>query len=215
MLDKMISVFPTVKDIYKPFNRQIQYCLIDRIRDGKNPSLEQIKNVRKLVKEGAPDDEIKAEKLKLPDYTFSGTFTVRKYEDGNQDNLTNYTGIVLLDFDDFDTPEQVLETKVEICKDDFTAACFLSVSTLGLKVLVQTDNLDHRQHKLYVEEVINYYSKYGAIDRSGSNIAQGTYDTYDPDYTLIRLTIFGRKRPNGKTCIQKEAGSLRKSARFP
>lgn len=181
MLDKMISVFPTVKDIYKPFNRQIQYCLIDRIRDGKNPSLEQIKNVRKLVKEGAPDDEIKAEKLKLPDYTFSGTFTVRKYEDGNQDNLTNYTGIVLLDFDDFDTPEQVLETKVKICKDDFTAACFLSVSTLGLKVLVQTDNLDHRQHKLYVEEVINYYSKYGAIDRSGSNIAQGTYDTYDPD----------------------------------
>lgn len=181
MLDKIISIFPTVKNIGKPFNRQIQFCLINRIRDGKHLSLDLIKNIRQMVKDGAADDEIKAQKLKLPNYTFSGTFTVRKYEDGNQDNLTNYTGIVLLDFDDFTTEQQVLETKAKICKDDFTAACFISVSGLGLKVLVQTDNTDHKQHKLYVEEVINYYSKYGGIDEAGSKIAQGTYDSYDPD----------------------------------
>lgn len=178
MLDRVISVFPTVTDTYSPNNRSIRYCLFDRIKGGKIRSMQTIQNIRALVAAGAADDVIKPEKMKLPNYTFSGTFSVRKYANGNEDNLTNYTGIVLIDFDKM---KDVAKAKEEICKDDFTAACFLSVTGRGLKVLVQTDNEDHKQHKLYVTEVINYYSKYGVIDDNGSGIAQGTYDTYDPD----------------------------------
>ncbi len=177
MLDKVISVFPTVKKISQPFNRLIRFVLFERIKGGKTTAFERIGIIRQMVIDGKDEQLIKAEKLQVPNFCFSGTFTIRKYI-GCEENLTSYTGLVLVDFDKV---KDLDKTRELLCKDEFTAVCFLSVSGCGFKVLVQTDNQDHRLHKNYVEEVLNYYSKYGEIDANGSGIAQGTYESYDPD----------------------------------
>lgn len=177
MLDTVISIFKTVKLINDPFNRNINF-IVDRIRTGNPKTKERIKQIRKLALDPDKTKETKAVKLTLPNFTFSGTFTKRAYEDGQESNLVNYSGIVLLDFDKVSNMEQL---KKELCSDPFTAICFKSVSGLGYKVLVQTNNTDHKLHKNYVDELINYYSKYAPLDDSGSRIAQGTYESYDPE----------------------------------
>jgi len=177
MLDTYISIFKTVKLTKVPYNRKIGFVL-DRIREGSETTQETIKRIRKLAADPEKTKQTKAQKLLLPNYTFSGTFLERSYEDGKESNLTCYSGIVLLDFDKVSDMDKV---KKDICNDPYTAVCFKSVSGLGYKVLVQTNNTDHKLHMNYVEELISYYSKYAPLDESGSRIAQGTYESFDPE----------------------------------
>ena len=177
MLDKVISVFPTVKATDKPHDRLIKLVL-NRIKEGSPTTIDKIENIRSITNKGG---DTRAKKILLPNFCFSGTFVKRKYEDGNEHNLTSYTGIVLIDMDKV---ENIARVKEQVCADPFTAVCFVSVSGQGLKILVQTDNTDHRQHRLYTQELVKYYSRFGNVDEDGSRIAQGTYDTYDPELYL-------------------------------
>jgi hypothetical protein len=196
MLDSLISTFRNVRDTQTPHDRPLKLVL-NRIKEGSPNTLSKIQKIREMSKKGK---DVRPDKITLPNFCFSGTFTVRKYEDGNQHNLTSYTGLILLDFDDLSDIEKV---RSQIIADPYTFVCFKSVTAKGLKVLVQTDNQDHRLHKNYVQEVINYYSKYGCIDENGSGIAQGTYDSYDPElYVHPGSTIWTDKADQVETHYQ-------------
>jgi len=114
-------------------------------------------------------------KASLPLYCFSGIFSQRNSE---PQNLKSYSSLVVIDFDKVNDLSRL---KREISKDPFTLLTFISPSGSGLKVLIRTDNSDPKLHKNYYEALKEYFSRFEKVDKSGSDISRGCYDSYDPE----------------------------------
>ena len=88
-------------------------------------------------------------KRTLPCVTISGVFAPSR----NKANLTNYSGLMQVDFDslpDIDAQRELLK------KDGYTLAMFNSPSGNGLKLIVKTEN-QPGQHETAFQELKEYY----------------------------------------------------------
>ena len=85
-------------------------------------------------------------KKNLPCATISGTFFKRNIE-----NISNYNGLVCLDFDAKDNEgKTVSEMKKILSEFEETLYAGLSVSGLGVYAIINTDNIDVKSHSKIV-----------------------------------------------------------------
>jgi len=162
----IVSIFKKVTDTSTPYNKSVMYCL-DRIKTGK--SKDAVLKIRSLENK----DDQKPIKSNLPGVCFNGTFEHRKVS-----GLTQRSGLIILDFDNMSDFDTAIKYKLELIKDEFVFAAWISPSGKGVKVLVKipTDNL----FKGYFDALkIHFDSDYW--DNSGSNIDRFCFESYDPD----------------------------------
>jgi len=132
----MITIFRNIKETSAPFFRDIDF-VFDRIKNGKYKDL--IGQIR------AESDKTKRNELKknLPAICFSGTFNRRA-----DDAIIEHSGLICLDFDGYDTTEQMLSDKDSMRNDKYVMAVFISPSGNGLKTIVKipTDPINHKKY---------------------------------------------------------------------
>lgn len=128
----------------------------------------------------------------LPYVTTSGVFSYRSKE-----NLLEYSGLICMDFDDFDTKEELDLFKEELTKDRHSFVVFKSVSGNGLSVFVKTskDAEDHKKHFDWLTEY--YWETYGkVVDPTCSDICRARFVSFDPDIFINeKAKAAGKKNP--------------------
>ena len=93
---------------------------------------------------------------KLPAFTYS----VNCNGPHNQKNIDNYLGVIGIDYDNVENPEQLKEKVIDV---DTTMAAFISPSGNGLKVFVKVDS-DQADHKKAFKFVNDYYADLLQLD---------------------------------------------------
>lgn len=163
----MITIFRNIKETSAPFFRDIDF-VFDRIRTGKYKDL-----IEKIREE---DDKTKRNDLKknLPAICFSGTFNRRA-----DDAIIAHSGLICLDFDGYDSIDDMLKDKSAMCEDKYVMAVFISPSGNGLKAIIKIPEEPHN-HKKYFDALNKHFdSKY--FDVTSKNISRVCYESYDAD----------------------------------
>jgi hypothetical protein len=144
--------------------------IIDAVKNGKFET--QIDNLRSLKKEDVKFGELKK---RLPHFTPSGTFNERR----SAGNLTDYSGVMVLDIDK--VGEKVEEIKNKAAEVEFTMAAFISPSGEGVKILVKTDS-NPEIHESFFNSVATYYEETlgVSVDQSGKDISRACFISHDP-----------------------------------
>jgi acetolactate synthase small subunit len=166
-LSFMVTIFKNIRDINTPFHKDLSFVL-ERIRTGTSKDL-----VAEIRKEG---DKSKRNEIKkqLPAICFSGTFSKR-----SDDSLIKHSGLICLDFDGYETKEQMEEERKRIVSDSYVLSAFTSPSGNGLKVIVKIPD-DSDNHKRYFDALGQHFdSKH--FDVSTKNVSRVCYESYDPD----------------------------------
>ncbi len=102
--------------------------------------------------------------------TISGAFLQR-----NEASLIEHSGFICTDFDSFD-----FDKYNDIKNDQYTYACFKSVSGLGIAVIVKCNKNKHKESFDFLQRY--YFATYGcAIDAAPRNVASLRFVSYDPD----------------------------------
>ena len=161
-----ITIFKDIKDTSQPFYRDVG-IILTRIKEGA--SQEIVRGIR------SEKDKEKRNQLKqsLPAICFSGKFTKR-----NDASITEHSGLICLDFDNFPSEKLMLEEKQLISKDRYTYAVFISPSGLGLKVLVKIPE-EVETHKQFFNSLQHHYGS-EFFDETCKNISRVCYESYDP-----------------------------------
>lgn len=161
-----ISIFKDVKDTSNPYNRPVQTAL-DRIKNGASKEL----NLK--IRATTNKDEQKALKSKLCGVCFNGTFKNRSIK-----GLEQKSGLIILDFDGFETETLAYQFKEQLKEDAYVFAAWISPSNIGVKVLVKIPT--EGEHKGYFEALrIHFNSEHW--DVSSSNIDRFCFESYDHD----------------------------------
>lgn len=162
----IVTIFKDLFETAAGFDREVSFIL-ERIRTGKSKQLvEQIRSSDKPTR-----DKLKK---KLPSICFSGTFSNRSLQ-----GLKEHSGLICLDFDKFNTTDELIEFKEYLIKDKFTYSCFISPSGDGLKVLVKIPK-DKDNHLNYWEALRDYYNN-DHFDLQTQDIPRVCFESYDPD----------------------------------
>jgi hypothetical protein len=138
---------------------------------------ETIQQVRTQTSEKA----VKFWKNQLDYVTFSGQFSPTR----SVANLKTHSGLMVLDFDHV---TDVASLRAQFQTDAYVAACFVSPSGKGLKVVVKIKNGD--QHKETFADLAHYFnttyklSEAEQVDPSGSDCSRACFLSYDPDAYL-------------------------------
>jgi hypothetical protein len=161
-----ITIFQSIKDTSAPFYRDVNVILA-RIKEGKSREV-----VNAIRKEKNKEERNKL-KSKLPAICFSGTFTKR-----NDNSLLDHSGMICLDFDNYDSNKSLMEARSEIISSPYVYACFVSPSGDGLKVLVRIPK-DSMNHKHYFKALQDHFNS-DHFDVTGKNLSRVCYESYDP-----------------------------------
>jgi len=164
---KVITLFKNIRETSQPFHKPIEVAL-DRIKNGKSKEL--IQKIRSLKDK----HEINELKKELPAICFSGTFTKR-----NDASLKKHSGIICLDFDEFNSKKDLINFKDNLKKDEYVYCSFISPSGKGLKVLVKIPDLF--ESHVYYFEALNEHFNSVHFDITSKNISRVCYESYDPD----------------------------------
>ena len=184
-----VNLFKTVKNTSPSLTRDVTFFL-DRIKDGNSRDI--IEELRRC------DDEEKSKylKLTLPAVAFNATFTKR-----NKDHIKESSGLMVLDFDDFDSVREAVQFKSTLKEDKHIYAAWISPSE-GVKALyriMKVDN-DNEFKKIYSE----VQRKYPNLDPSGKDISRLCFESYDPDiYVNLDAEVF-----SPKIIIQEEISNI-------
>jgi len=166
MTNPIVSIFKKVNEPNSPFQKNVLYCL-DRIRSGKSKDL--VEQLRKMS-----DEDYAKNKSKLPGCCFNGKFSNRAAS-----GLIEHSGLIILDFDKFDTKEDARNFKDSIMSDEFVFSTWISPSEKGVKVLVKIPAVE-KNHKAYFLALEKYY-KSPNWDESGKDVSRFCFESYDPD----------------------------------
>jgi hypothetical protein len=161
-----ITIFKNIKETEAPFHREVGVVL-NRLKNGAQKDL--IKRIR-TSKDKNERNELK--KL-LPAVCFSGTFTKR-----TDNSLTNHSGLICLDFDDYTKRKLLLQDKDKLTKDKFVYSVFISPSGNGLKALVKIP-ADVDNHKNFFNALNKHFDS-EHFDKMCSNVSRVCYESYDP-----------------------------------
>lgn len=185
-MESKITIF---KDI---FSKEPKYISVDsaleRIKTGK--SKERIESIRSQM------DKERASKMKqnLPSVCFSGTFSERKDE-----FLLEHSGLIVLDFDGIDNPEEYRESLKEY---RFIYSAWVSPSGNGVKALVKVASGD--KHQAHFNSLMEDFDN---LDASGRNVSRVCYESYDPDIWVNKKVIQYRKfKKEEKVKVEEAVG---------
>ena len=171
-----VTIFKSFSDVGTPFVRSVDYAL-NRIKEGKSKD-----NVLKYRETN--DTDIKK---KLVGVCFSGEFTHRALA-----GCVAHSGLVILDFDKFNTEKEAIEFKDELKKDDYIFSTWISPSGHGVKALVKVP-AEIDSHKQYFKTISNHF-KSPHLDDSGSDISRLCFESYDKDLYLNKDSIIWDKK---------------------
>jgi hypothetical protein len=180
IFDVPVSMFGSASDT-RPQSTTLRKVL-DAIKSGKYRS--QIESVRTL-----PEIEAQQHKKLLPAMTVAGTFhTSRKAA-----NLEAHSGFAVLDFDDV---PNLPEAKFALKQDHHTAACFISPSGNGLKLVVRAEGITTPEHHKALYELFPEYYRTKLrlqlnLDPSGKDVSRLCFVSWDADlYVNEQAEIF-------------------------
>lgn len=172
-----ITIYKSILEITNGYIRDVEF-VFERIRKGN--SRELVERVRLTG-----DGELKK---RLPVINFQGVFKERK-----DSGITEFSGMMPLDFDKFETPEELSETREKLKADKHTYALFTSPSGNGLKVIVRVPADGITEYKNYFKSLQEYYNN-DNFDISSSNISRLCFESYDPEiYVNHDAEIYNRK----------------------
>ena len=167
------------KDIPTPYKTDLDN-VISAIRDGVWGS--QVQKCRSLLQSCGKKAYSQAKAL-LPVIMPCGIFTGQ-----DMASMTSTTNLMILDFDDFPCSIDEVNRLSNIVKQDpYTYVSFVSISGLGLKVLVKLDqDIDNDSHHQYFQGLKDYYKKnhpelFLYWDESSKNINRLCYISHDPE----------------------------------
>jgi hypothetical protein len=144
---------------------------LEGIRDGR--WAEPVQTYRDMIAASEPAAKVEAWKRSLPGVTFAGTFSQR-----SKTTCTGRTGCLVLDFDHLEQPAAARES---VQASPHVLAAFLSVSGMGLKVVVAVDLLSphgdcFRAAERHMRETFGLEA-----DASGKDICRLCFVSLDPD----------------------------------
>lgn len=94
--------------------------------------------------------------------------------------ISDYSNITALDFDFFDTDEQLTQTISEMRSSPYVLAIFRTFKPRRIKALVMHDNTDPNKHKELYEQLISMFG-ITLIDASCKDLSRKTYLPWDED----------------------------------
>lgn len=168
MYNPVVSIFREVKATSSPYDRPV-FDFFNRIKNGSKatPIIEKIRL-------STSKDEQSELKATLPACTFCGTFSYR-----NSQSLVNFSGLACLDFDNFDSMDDLFSFRSEIASDDCLYALFISPSGKGLKAVFRVKNDPKRYTGMYRALCMKYNT--AKLDSKTKDISRLCYESYDPD----------------------------------
>ena len=161
-----VTIFRNIKETSVPFHKDV-LAILSRIKEGKTKDI-----VRKIRIEKDKDLRNKY-KQELPAICFSGKFSKR-----DDSSLVEHSGLICLDFDNFQSHAEMLAKKEELSADVYTFSVFVSPSGNGLKVLVKIPK-NIEKHKAYFNALEVYYDC-SEFDKTSKNISRVCYESFDP-----------------------------------
>lgn len=179
----IVTIFKDLSATNTPFYRNIDFVL-DRIKVGTSKDL--IKKIR------SEKDKSKRNELKrnLPAICFSGKFSRR-----NDNAIIEHSGLICIDFDNYNSHEDLLKDIDILRNDTYTFSLFISPSGNGIKVLVKIPP-EIENHKSYFDSLVEYYSN-SHLDIVAKNISRICYESYDKDiYVNKNSKVWNTKKEN-------------------
>lgn len=175
--------------VYQNFKQDETIITLDQVINEITSGMysKKITEVRRLFLNGDIDVADSLKKT-LPAITPSGVFVNKR----TKDNLSEYSNIIVLDFDKVENLDQVFD---EITKIEFTYCCFRSPKGNGIKVFVNCDT-DPNNHEQTFNAIADYYSDILKIivDRSGKDVSRLCFLSadeqlyYKPDCVIFKGT---------------------------
>ena len=162
-----ITIFESITNTDTPYFVKPQE-IIDRIKSEKDIDLVH------AIRGEQDKDKRNSIKRQLPAICWSGTFTHRA-----DIALQDHSGLVCLDFDNYDCLEDRDLDKQTFSGNPFVYACFISPSSNGLKVIVKIPNVaaNHRSHF----KALKIYFDNEHFDDSCINESRVCYSSCDAD----------------------------------
>ena len=165
-MTSLITIFKNIKEVDAPFYRDVSVAL-DRIKSGAN------KDTIKMIRSCKDKGERNEYKKLLPAICFSGKFNKR-----SDSSLVMHSGIICLDFDDYEKKRDMLQDKETLSKDKYVYSVFISPSGNGLKVLVKIPQ-DPDNHVNYFNSLQKHFDS-DHFDKTCKNVSRVCYESYDP-----------------------------------
>ena len=165
-MTSLITIFKNIKEVDAPFYRDVSVAL-DRIKSGAN------KDTIKIIRSCKDKGERNEYKKLLPAICFSGQFNKR-----SDSSLILHSGIICLDFDDYEKKKDMLQDKEMLCKDKYVYSVFISPSGNGLKVLIKIPQ-DPDNHVNYFNALSKHFDSQH-FDKTCKNLSRVCYESYDP-----------------------------------
>lgn len=151
----------------KPESTVSVLSILEEIRTDKyKTQIEEIRNFDNPSKNPLKD--------KLPVFTPTGIFNHRSMA-----GLENYNGLMCLDIDHIENPEQLKEQ----CKKlNYVFSAFVTPSGKGLKVLIKTNATSENYREIELKVATAFQHDTGAIrDNHCKDIARIQFVSYDPE----------------------------------
>lgn len=161
-----VTIYKKATDVSNGFTKDVMFCL-ERIKRGKSKDL--VEWLRTL-----PSDEYNKNKSQLAGVCFNGVFEYRSLA-----GIKEHSGLIILDFDKFETCQDAIDFRNSISDDDYIFSCWISPSGKGVKALVKIPK-DIENHKEYFKALKNYYN-HPNWDDSGSDVSRFCFESYDSD----------------------------------
>lgn len=169
MKQNKITVF---KDLYK--SKDVPYIIslekiLDRIKKGTDKIL--IESIRNATTK----EEKNKLKSKLPAILFQGEFTHRAII-----GLINSSGLMILDFDDIETKEELNKTFETLKQNKHIVSVFVSPSGFGLKAILHINKVDSTTYTKIFKKFKKDFN-YNYFDVVTSDVSRVCFSSYDPN----------------------------------
>lgn len=164
----LITAFKSVRD-KSGTTIGLTYAL-NQIKNGDQRA--QIERLRELKGE-----QYKQAKAQLAVHYFTGQFI------GGQGvkNLKSPSGLMILDFDGYPTPEAMQADRAKLQADKHCLAVWISPSGKGLKMLVRIpETVEDSEYKNYFNAIEQHFDN-PHFDTNTKDIARACFVSYDPD----------------------------------
>ena len=174
--------FSVFKELLKTKDTPYEVDLVkiyNRLVNGKSkPTVE-------LIRAAKTKEEAERLKKTLPCILFAGIFSQR-----NSNSCIKHSGLMVLDFDKYETEEIMLEQRKLIEQNQHVILLFTSPSGNGLKVVVRIPEATKETHPKYYKKFYEDFN-FDNFDAGCSNIDRVCYESYDPQpYFNLNATIY-------------------------
>ena len=211
---KLVSVYDNIFDVTSFSAKDIDHILT-LIKYGYPQLISQITAIRNM----ASHQEQNEAKKNLPVFCCNGTFHRR-----NNASLLQYSSFIAIDFDGFSSNTELLAYKEHLKTYSFVYAIFVSPSGNGLKAIIQHTSTNPAHHyNLFVQLHRVFGLGNTNFDSVVSDIARGTYFSYDPDlwqnpfcrpFEFVYDLAIGDKQQKGKVVTGGKSGTTTASYRY-